>query len=87
MSTFKQLNYQDPKIVIDNEDNSYNIFIKLLMKSQLLSQGINFHQLKCSMAPPKVTIGNRIKRTETDYNLYDGEYTLKYNGNQFKLSL
>lgn len=33
------------------------------------------------MAPPKVTIGNRIKRTETDYNLYDGEYTLKYNGN------
>lgn len=37
MSTFKQLNYQDPKIVIDNEDNSYNIFIKLLMKSQLLS--------------------------------------------------
>lgn len=36
MSGFKNLDQNIPKIVIDNEDDSYNTFVKLLMKSGLL---------------------------------------------------
>lgn len=62
MSTFKILDQNTPKIIIDNEDDSLQSFIKLLMKSGLLEEGRNLHQLKCKKAPTKPTIGNRFKK-------------------------
>lgn len=65
MTTFKSLDQNSPKVIIDNEDDSFNTFIKLLMKSGLLQEGKNIHQLRCKKAPPKITIGNRFKKVET----------------------
>lgn len=62
MANFKRLDQNVPKIIIDNEDDSYNTFIKLLMKSGLIEEGKNLHQLRCKKAPPKVTFGNRFKK-------------------------
>lgn len=70
MSSFKQLDQAIPKIVIDNEEDSFNIFLKLLMKSGLLEEGRNVHQLRCKKAPPKATIGNRFKKIDTEFSLY-----------------
>ncbi len=63
MTTFKSLDQNTPKVVIDNEDDSYNTFVKLLMKSELLKEGRNINQLRCKKAPPKVSIGNRFNKT------------------------
>ncbi len=56
MTTFKSLDQNSPKVIIDNEDDSFNTFIKLLMKSGLLEEGTKIHQLRCKKAPPKITI-------------------------------
>ena len=65
MSTFRQLDKNIPKVVIDNEDDSFSTFIRLLMKSGLIEEGRNVHQLRCKKALPKPTIGNRFKKIET----------------------
>lgn len=62
MTTFKSLDQNSPKVIIDNEDDSFNTFIKLLMKSRLLEEGKNINQLRCKKAPPKVTFGNRFRK-------------------------
>jgi hypothetical protein len=36
MSTFRKLDQNIPKIVIDNEDDSFTTFIRLFMKSGLI---------------------------------------------------
>ena len=65
MTTFKSLDQNSPKVIIDNEDDSFNTFTKLLMKSGLLEEGKNIHQLRCKKGPPKIAIGNRFKKVET----------------------
>ncbi len=87
MSNFRQLDQNIPKVIIDNEDDSFNTFIRLLIKSGLLEEGRNVHQLRCKKAPPKLTIGNRLKKVEVDFNLYEGDYTLSWNGSDFTLSV
>jgi pentatricopeptide repeat protein len=62
MSNFRQLDQSIPKVIIDNEDDSFNTFIRLLVKSGLFEEGKNIHQLRCKKAPPKPTIGNRLKK-------------------------
>ena len=62
MSYFKQLDQNTPKIIIDNEDDMYNTFVRLLLKSGLLQEGKDIQQLRCKKACAKVTLGNRIKK-------------------------
>jgi hypothetical protein len=81
MSTFKSLDQNTPKVIIENEDNSFSIFMKLLMKSELLKEGRNVNQLRCSQVPPKVTFGNKFKKVETELSLYEGAYHVNWNGN------
>ncbi len=86
MSNFRQLDQNIPKVIIDNEDDSFNTFIRLLIKSNLLEEGRNVHQLRCKKALPKLTIGNRLKKVEVDFNLYEGDYPLSWGGSDFTLS-
>lgn len=65
MTTFKSLDQNLPKVVMDDEDGSLDTFTKLLMKSELFEEGKNIHQLRCKKAPPKISIGNRFKKVET----------------------
>ncbi len=65
MTTFKSLDQNSPKVVLDDEDGSLDFFTKLLMKSKLLEEGKNIHQLRCKKAPLKIAVGNRFKKIET----------------------
>lgn len=87
MTSFKRLDQNTHKVIIDNEDDSFNTFLKLLMKSGLLEHGKNVNQLRCKKAPPKVSFGNRFKKIETEFSLYEGVYKVDWNGHQFELEL
>ena len=87
MSNFRQLDQNVPKIIIDNEDEYYNIFLRFLIKSGLLEEGKNIQQLKCKKAPPKPTIGNRLKKFEFSLNIYEGDYHINWEGSDFTLSV
>ena len=87
MTSFKQLDQNVPKIIIDTEDDSFNTFCKLLMKSGLLEEDRNVHQWRCKKAPPKITIGNRFKKIDTELSLYEGDYNVTWNENDFVLSV
>lgn len=62
MTTFKALDQNLPKVIINNEGDSFYIFTRLLMKSGLLEEGKNIHQLRCKKVPPKFISGNRFKK-------------------------
>jgi len=55
---------QQPFITIDNEDDSYDVFVKLLMADGLLPQ---INSVRCHRVVPAVTLGNRLKRIEVQF--------------------
>lgn len=57
------------------------------MKSGLIEEGKNIHQLICKKAPPKISIGNTFKKVETDLSLYEGAYKVVWNGDEFTLQV
>lgn len=70
MTTFKSLDQNSPKVIIDDGDDIFYKFIKLLMKSGLLEEGKNIHQLRLRQAPPRVAFGNRFKKANFMFELY-----------------
>jgi hypothetical protein len=60
--SFKDLNQSEHKIVIDNEDDSFSLFIKLLLKSGLLIADKDYQQVKVKRVQPMVALGSKIKK-------------------------
>lgn len=63
----EKVHQQLPFIIIDNEDDSYDVFVKNLIKSGLISE---FKALKCTRIVPLTSDGTRIKNFEIDFQPY-----------------
>jgi hypothetical protein len=57
------------KIVIDNEDDAYNTFVKILMTESMI-EGLT--ELRCKKAVPIVTQTSTIKKFEPLFSAYEG---------------
>lgn len=60
MSEFKQAS-----ITINNEDESYEVFVKLLVRAGVLGDSIT--NLRCKKAPAVNTTSNKFKKVILDF--------------------
>lgn len=74
-----------PYITMDNENQSYYDFVKLLMTSKTIQ---NIDNLRCNSIKNYVgeEEGNRFKPYTISYDPFDGIYQINYRGNILQIS-
>ena len=70
------------KIIITNEDTSFQTFVKLLHDEHLIP---NVENLRCKRGPQRMTAGNKYKKVELEFIPFEGEYTLEFKDTELKI--
>jgi hypothetical protein len=64
-----------PYVEIDNEDDSYYVFVKCLMLDECVAAEL---ALRCRRVIPPISVGSKLKKHSIEFEPHEGTYPAKY---------